>query len=874
MPDEQPNDKQPSDKQPINPLLLNTFAISVIIPMYNAEKYVGECLDSLLAQTFQDFEVIIADDCSTDSSCGVVESYMPKFDSGRLSLYHMEKHTAYPGELRNIGLSHARGEYVYFMDADDTLTKTGLEELYTLAKEYDADVVYCERYYMSTGLGEDFIKNICVATRRVQPPPYVEEPKLETEDLFERVQGILKGRFWGTPWLKLIRHNFLDKHKIFFPSLRSSEDDIWTHSLIFFARKFLRVPNMVYICRMHEDSIMGAKRSPQQLMYFWLNPVLIGLKELDKLMSRIEFFKENPQQRYAVLEKEFQGKLRAGFRSAGQLTPADVYEMIKEEFGKYLGDYDTLVSALCSQIFGRDKTLKETQQKAEKHLAEKELEIKRLKDSMSYILEFRQTCPDVSVVIPMYNAEQYIGECLDSLLAQTFTNFEVIVVDDCSTDNSVEVVESYVPKFNGQLRLQKLETNSGTAGAVGRNVGFKLVRGDYVFFVDADDYLAKSALKTFYTAAKKYDADVVYTSAYNLLNAQNKSKVLRDGINKKLEDKLTLIENDPNKNLQQFDLERAFNFPWTYLVKRDFLARNQIEFPAIPNGVDHLWVLQVHCYSKRFLRIADALYFYRRHQSDSISTTKREPREQVSYWISSFASWLKALGDISNRIKILKDNPVYVLAAAERHFNWCLSCISEARENLTDRDIYEILYSEFAKTNVSSELTVPFFFSIIDAQQRELKNKKEKESLIPSNFDPFIAARIEVKLIAKTSESEIKIFSVSDENADISKPKGLKENLTAYHIKSRAGKLSFTTKVFNEGQISLNLRGANIKDPEDNSKHIPYWIDYTKLTINDKVIFDTITPAWYKEPYRYNMKVKAGEKVKIKVEWQPHRSDT
>ena len=60
----------------------NIPAVSIVIPMYNTEKYIGECLDSILAQTFQDFEVIVVDDCSTDKSCDVVESYLPKFNGG------------------------------------------------------------------------------------------------------------------------------------------------------------------------------------------------------------------------------------------------------------------------------------------------------------------------------------------------------------------------------------------------------------------------------------------------------------------------------------------------------------------------------------------------------------------------------------------------------------------------------------------------------------------------------------------------------------------------------------------------------------------------------------------------------------------------
>ncbi|MBR1807751.1 MAG: glycosyltransferase family 2 protein [Selenomonadaceae bacterium] len=116
------------------------------MPLYNVEKYVGECLDSILAQTLQDFEVIVVDDCSTDSSVAVVESYMSKFD-GRLKLTRMKKNSGGAGLPRNKGIEFSCGEYLAFVDPDDTITPTAFEELYTLAKNFDADVVHCEKWY-------------------------------------------------------------------------------------------------------------------------------------------------------------------------------------------------------------------------------------------------------------------------------------------------------------------------------------------------------------------------------------------------------------------------------------------------------------------------------------------------------------------------------------------------------------------------------------------------------------------------------------------------------------------------------------------------------------------------------------------------------
>ena len=87
--------------------------------------------------------------------------------------------------------------------------------------------------------------------------------------------------------------------------------------------------------------------------------------------------------------------------------------------------------------------------------------------------------PAISVIIPMYNSEKYIAECLNSILVQTFQNFEVIVVDDCSTDNSVEIAKSYEEKFDGRLKIFKTKKNSNGGGYVPRNLGLNLSCGKY-----------------------------------------------------------------------------------------------------------------------------------------------------------------------------------------------------------------------------------------------------------------------------------------------------------------------------------------------------------------------------------------------------------
>ncbi len=133
-------------------------------------------------------------------------------------------------------------------------------------------------------------------------------------------------------------------------------------------------------------------------------------------------------------------------------------------------------------------------------------------------------------------------------------------------------------------------------------------------------------------------------------------------------------------------------------------------------------------------------------------------------------------------------------------------------------------------------------------------------------------ARLDIKLMS--TEGDFQIFSISDDKAKVFKPDWFQKEGIGYFIQSSVGSLEIIVKATADGQIDLNLRGVKVKDPNDNSKIIPYWIDYTKLIVNGQVIFDTLTSAWLKKPYKHKINAKAEEEVKIQVEWLPHKNKT
>ena len=616
-------------------------AVSVIIPMYNVESYVGECLESVLKQTFQDYEVIVVDDCSTDDSVKIVEDYAPKFE-GRLQLFSMEKNTGTPGKPRNRGIELARGEYMQFLDADDFMILHALEALYTAAKKYDADVVYSAAHYLMKEPND--VKTIKDGEgRKLLAEGLEDEPALTVDDPQKNLAKLLVDGNFHTPWTAFVRREFLIEGGHFFPNMRSGEDFLWVIKLYCHAKRFLRHPMPLHFYRNYnEGSITQKKRSPQEQLSHWTSVFVAWAKHFSKLANEIDLLKNNSAYCYQALKLEFDW---CRYRSREGLTPLNNQEMYELLYQKFAHEEDSTLLAMPFFL-----TLTELARKA--HLA-------HLQEMNNLRKEIKQLKSVISVIVTMYNAQDYIGECLDSLLAQTFQDFEIIVVDDCSTDGSFKIVEDYAPKFKEQLILTQTENHLGNACAV-RNVGLSLASGGYVFLMDAQDFIDRSAIETLYRAARESNAEVVYTSRYRLINSSNESLLQRDGTEKSLRldgarDKKILIANAPDKLLQDVLLKNQHCEPCTKFVRRSLLTENEITFPEVIGG-EELWTLLTCAKAKRFLRFPATIYSLRQ-RSDSQASP------------SDFTAWLRAFRDIANKIEFLKENPALCSQAANTYFD-------------------------------------------------------------------------------------------------------------------------------------------------------------------------------------------------------------
>lgn len=217
----------------------------------------------------------------------------------------------------------------------------------------------------------------------------------------------------------------------------------------------------------------------------------------------------------------------------------------------------------------------------------------------------------ISVVVPIYNVENYLSICIESLLNQRFSDYEIILVNDGSTDKSGEIAKSYADKYE-QIRMVTIE-NSGLSEA--RNVGLKYANGIYVAFVDSDDYVEDTYLRDLYDVVNLRKLDIAICSFYRL---SNNKKVLED------------IKLDSQKVYSNIEILRNVLmgkvqcYAWNKIYKRSLFTDNNIKYPPGKLYEDIETFVRLVINSKKIGFLKKGLYNYRIRNGSIVNKEKNK----------------------------------------------------------------------------------------------------------------------------------------------------------------------------------------------------------------------------------------------------------
>lgn len=290
-----------------SPTILAMPKVSVIIPIYNAEQYLAECLESIINQSLKEIEIIGVNDGSTDNSLKILEAYAQR--DKRIKIITQANRGA--GAARNRGLAEARGEYLSFLDSDDIFASELLETMYKTAKDRQADICVCRSRKQS----EKEVSSLTWALKKFLIKGQTEfNPQKEYQKYIFQI-------FCGFPWDKLFRHEFIKTQGIKFQEIRHSNDLTFVYMALALADKITYTEQELITYRQHEHSLSHSlERAPSCFA--------TALTELEKQLKSKKHFNQDIKRSFNNFACEF------ALWHYKQVTTPEAQSCIREEIGK------------------------------------------------------------------------------------------------------------------------------------------------------------------------------------------------------------------------------------------------------------------------------------------------------------------------------------------------------------------------------------------------------------------------------------------------------------------------------------------------------------------------------------------------------------
>ena len=370
--------------------------VSVTIPVCNGEKYLRQCLDSVLGQTLKNFEMICVDDGSTDSSPGILESYAQRYAC--IKVLHQEN--MFAGAARNHGMRHACGKYLAFIDCDDFAEPDYLEKLTDLCEKYQADIGLCAADVYDQGKKKFSGAPWFLRMEFVDRNPF--NARSAGDNLFNITGSV--------PWANLFRFDFIRKLNLEFQPLRTANDLFFVYAALANADQIAATDEILLHRRVEISTNLQSNthKSPDDFC-----KALLAVKE--RLLQDGKFQLVEKGFANAVLNHCIYNLKRLGSR------PAACVQLSEALYHDYLQKLDV--------------------NEENRHASPQQMKLMR--GLMRSRIAQRPEHPLLSIVIVVSNAEKSISRSLDSIMNQTLFDIDVVCVNDGSVDGSLAVLNDY-----------------------------------------------------------------------------------------------------------------------------------------------------------------------------------------------------------------------------------------------------------------------------------------------------------------------------------------------------------------------------------------------------------------------------------------------
>ena len=515
--------------------------ISIIVPIYNTDCYLRQCLDSIINQSYKNFEVLLVNDGSVDDSAMICKEFAEK-DS---RIRYFEKENGGVSSARNLGLKNVKGNYITFVDSDDWVEENYLEVLYNALKENEVDISISAHNYFNM---DDNLYYL---------PSYSEE-QLHTLDIGKVSRDEFLELF---PELSSLNHDFncavsklfkvdLVKNILFDESVNYGEDLDFFFNLYLNVSSIYYVNQPTYIYRQHQRSASNNCLESH---------VISEIRIYEKILKKITEL-HIPNNRY--IEKF---KIILYFRLS-QFPDSQV-----------LKSYESFISVMS--------------------------------DSVMYSQSL------ISIIVPIYNVENYLRMCLDSIEHQTYSNIEVLLINDGSPDSSGEICQEYVARDSRFRYFEK--GNGGLSDA--RNYGVARAKGKFLTFIDSDDWVEATYIEDMYQAALKNDSEIVISN-YAQFDVKENHYLIHvwDDYYEETYEGEELINKLPLLEPRDY----SFVTSWGILFSRSLF--DNIRFPKGKLTEDSRTNYKLFAKSSRSTYIHKSLYIYRIGREGSIVNTVTE----------------------------------------------------------------------------------------------------------------------------------------------------------------------------------------------------------------------------------------------------------